>query len=252
MKLTQADTQLGVTFSVVEFEEADIVSLIQDPTKLSRITDCVNADRRQKVALVDARFDLSESLKSLTPSGFARKTEQVKKDNELVDVPAETESQHIKRFIDGLVTGSFTTDGFHLPSGDDKVKEAAAYHFLQSLAAKCGDKEHDGKAAYVLNLDKAARQAGSGLVPKWAMDGAAQIIANGSQEKWAAKFTTGYTSGSGVAITPFPFEDFSVVAAHNATADEKAAVHETNKKRLAKCLVEQRRQENAARSGEFA
>jgi hypothetical protein len=250
MKLNKAGTQLGITFNVIEFEDSDILGFIQDPTKVTRVTDCVNADRRQKVALVEGRSDLSEKIDTL---GFTRKTKQVTKDGETVTVPAETEGEHIDRFTASLADGSFTTPGFNKPSGDAKTAQKAAEAFLQSIADTCGDKvDAEGKPCYVLDITKAIRKPGTGLVPKWAMAGATQIITNGSQQKWAEKFTTGYTSGSGVAIDPIAFENFQVVPAHHLPPDEKQAVLHRNTINLAKALIEQRRQEDAKRAPEFA
>lgn len=245
-----ANTQLGVTFRVVEFEDSDILTLVQDPTKLARVTDCVNADRRQKVALVDARADLSEKIDGL---GFARKTKQVTKDGETITVPAETEGEHIDRYTASLADGSTTNPNFTRPSGDAKVQQTAAEKFLQTIADTCGDKiADDGNPAYVLDITKAVRKAGTGLIAKWAMTGAQNIITNGSQANWAAKFTSGYTSGSGVAIDPIAFENFQVVPDASLSPADKAAVLHRNVINLAKCLVEQRRQEDAKRAPEFA
>lgn len=250
MKNTQANTQFGVTFPVIEFEDADVLLLVQDATKLTRITDCMNADRRQKKALVEARYDLASRIGSgdeeakITGLGFSRLMETVKKDGESVEVPAETEVEYFKRFKDALASGTFSPTNFTLPSGDASAKEKAANAFLQTLAQE---------RTYTLDLEETVRKSGAGgLVPKWALEGATNIINNGSQASWAAKFTNGYTSASGVAITPFEFSDFQVVPDANATADEKEAVLKKNKYALGKALVEQRRQENASRSGEFA
>ena len=249
MKLNQADTQLGVKFNVVEFEDTDILSMVTDPTKLARVTDCVNADRRQKIALVDARFDLSEKITAIT---FSRLTKQITKDNVSVTVPAETEGEHIKRFTDALVKGTFETPGFTLPSGDEKQKETAAYAFLQSIASTCGDKTFNNQPAYVLDITKAVRKPGTGLIAKWAMDAAATIIKNGNQAAWVTKFTSGYTSPRGIAIPPITFGDFTAVAAHHSTPEQVQAVHETNQKNLAKAIAEVRRIENDLMQPEFA
>lgn len=250
MKNTTANTQFGVTFPVIEFEDADVLALVQDPTKLTRITDCMNADRRQKKALVEARFDLASRIGAgdtdakIVGLGFARKMETVTKDGEAVEVPAETEVEYFKRFLDELAAGTATAEGFTLPSGDAATRDKAAKAFLQTLA---------NERTYTLDLEETIRKGGgSNLVPKWAKEGATNIIANNSQEKWAERFTNGYTSAAGVSIAPFAFSDFSVVAPHHATPDEKQKVHEKNVLNLAKGLVEQRRQENASRSGEFA
>jgi len=250
MKLTSADTQIGVTFRIVEFEDSDILSLVQDPTKLARVTDCVNADRRQKVALVEARYDLSQKLNN--DYGFKMLMETVKKDGEDVEVPAETEGKHIQRFVDALVDGTASPSGWTKPSGDAKVVENAAYAFLQTIANTCGDKTHDGKPCYILDINKAIRKPGVGLLPKYAKDAATNIINNGSQAKWAEKFTNGYTSGSGIAIDPIAFEAFDVVPPADASPADKQAILDRNIRNLARCIVEVRRQEEAKRAPEFA
>lgn len=248
MKINLASTQLGVNFRVSEYEDADILALVADPTKLTRVTDAVNADRRQKVALVDARYDLSEKVDAL---GFKRLTETVTKDGESTTVPSETEGKHIKRFVDALVAGSFTTPGFTLPSGDEKVKENGALAFLQDLAYTCGDKtDDDGKPVYVLTLDKTARKAGTGLIPKWAMEAATTIIKNGNQAPWLTKFTNGYTTNRGIVIDGFVPADFQQTG--GTTPEEKQNVYQSNVKNLAKAIVEVRRQENEKTQVEFA
>lgn len=250
MKLNNANTQLGVTFRVVEFDEKDILNLVQQPTYLTRITDAVNADRRQKIALVDARYDLSEKIGTL---GFARKTKQIVKDGNTITVPDETEAAYIKRFIDALVTGAHTTDGFSLPSGDEKVKETAALAFLQSIANTLGDKTHEGQPAYELNLEKTVRAAGGGgLIPKWATEAATAIITNKNTAKWEANFTNGYTTNRGIAITPITFGSFTQKAEKVSTVEQKEAVHASNIRNLAKAIVEVRRQENEQLQPEFA
>lgn len=250
MKTNLADTQLGVQFRIVEFQDADILALVQDPAKLTRVTDCVNADRRQKVALVDARYDLSVLIHE---SGFERKYDVAIKDGEEVKTPAETENTHIKRFIDALVDGSYAPTGFTLPSGDDKTKEIAALAYLQKLAFTCGDKTDEaGNPCYTLDINKAVRKAGTGLLPKWALEAAAQIIKNGNQASWAEKFAKGYTSARGIVIDPIAAGNFQQVAASNATAEEIEAVHQSNVKNLAKACVEARRQETEKMQPEFA
>jgi hypothetical protein len=239
MKQQKANTQLGVTFNVVEFEDSDILSLISDPAKLARITDCVNADRRQKIALVDARYDLSEKINGL---GFARKTKDVTVDGATTQVPDETEGSHIKRFTDALVDGSFSTPGWTVPSGDAKVKETAALAFLQSLADACG--------VYTLNLDKAVRKGGTGLIPKWALEAAGNIIKNGTQASWVEKFSKGYTTNRGIVIDAFVFGDFQQVG--TGTPEQIEATHQSNLKNLAKAISEVRRQENEKVQVEFA
>jgi hypothetical protein len=240
MKSNKANTQLGVTFNVVEFEDSDILSLISDPAKLARITDCVNADRRQKIALVDARYDLSEKLAK--EYGFARKTKDVSVDGTTTQVHDETEGAHIKRFTDAIADGSHEVSGFTPPSGDAKVKENAALVFLQSVADACG--------VYTLNLDKAVRKAGTGLIPKWALEAASTIIKNGNQAAWVAKFASGYTNNKGIVIDPIVHGDFQQVAT-SGTAEAIEAVNQSNVKNLAKAITEVRRQENEKTQVEF-
>ena len=241
MKQTKANTQLGVTFNVVEFEESDILTLSADPAKLVRITEAVNADRRQKVALVDARYDLSEKIdKSFS---FSRKTKSVVADGVTTTVPDETEGAHIKRFTDAIADGSHTVSGFTPSSGDAKAKEVSALAFLQSIA--------DGLGVYTLNLDKAVRKGGTGLIPKWALDAAATIIKNGNQATWATKFATGYTNNKGIVIDAFTAGDFQQVAHHGSTPEAIEVVHQSNVKNLAKAIAEVRRQENEKTQVEF-
>lgn len=252
MKLTQAKTRLGVTFPYLGYEPDDVLTLTQEPAKLSRITEILNLWLGNKTVSVDATDSLAEAIENL---GFVRKTETVEKDGEQVEVPTEehdTNGKFIGCATDALVTGEWTPSGFTLPSGDENHKRKAALAYLQSLANTCGTSEHDGQKCFVPSLERTARKGGLGILPKWALAGATQIINNGSQAKWHEKFTSGYTSASGVAIDPIEHDDFQVKAAHNASADEKEATHQQNVKRLAKCLVEQRRQEEAKRAGEFA
>jgi len=249
MKLNLANTQLGVQFRVVEFDDADILNLVQDPKTLARVTDCVNADRRQKVALVDGRFDLSEKINA---SGFSRLTKPVTKDGETTQVPTETEGAHIKRYVDAVATGAFTPADFTLSSGDDAAKQASAVVHLQALAFTCGDKTFEDKVVYILDINAAVRKGGTGLIPKWAMEAAANIIGNKNASAWAEKFATGYTSARGIAIDPITCGDFQQKAAKGATPEEKEAVNASNVKNLAKACVEARRQETEKMQPEFA
>jgi preprotein translocase subunit YajC len=240
MKLIQANTQFGVTFPVNEFEDADVLLLVQEPTKLTRITDCMNADRRQKKALVEARYDLASRIASgdeeakIVGLGFLRKMETVKKDDVEVEIPAETEVEFFKRFIDALVTGEFAPDGFSLPSGDNKVKEKAALAFLQTLASE---------RTYTLDLEQTVRKGGSGLIPKWAMETAKNIIAANLAEKSRNKHLAGYTNGSGYVIAPIVCDELQHAPSH-ATADEKEKVHQANIKAVAKWCHAAQKQEN--------
>lgn len=256
MKVT-LQSSAGVKVRVKEYEDADVLALVQ-ANKVSELTTAINADRRQKVALVDFRSDLSAHIGKGSPEdniiglGFNRLTTTVKKDGVDVEQFDETEGEHIKRFIAALVGGHFTPSGFTLPSGDDKVKETAAYAFLQTLADKCGDsKDDDGNPCYVLDVTREPRTGGGGALPKWALEAAQSIINNKSEHTWKANFTNGFTNKRGVEIDPIPFEPFDVTTPHHASAEEKSAVVEGNKKRLARALVAYDKQEKAKTANEF-
>lgn len=247
MKVQLASSQC-VKVRVREYEDADIAKLVQDG-KLGEITTAVNADRRQKVALVDFRADLSDKI---IACGFARKTEPVTKDGKTEEVFAETEGDHIKRFTAALAGNTFQPNGFTLPTGDEKVKDDAAYAFLQKMAFTCGDKtDEEGNPCYELDINRPARTAsGRGILPKWAMDAATNIINNGSEQKWIGNFTNGYTSASGILIDPIVFESFTQNG--GTTPEEKASVLDRNRKNLAAAIVSVRRQEETKRAPEFA
>lgn len=248
MKVNLASSQC-VKVRVIEYEDTDVIALVQ-AGKVGELTTAINADRRQKVALVEFRQDLSEKIEAL---GFKRKVESITKDGQTVEVPAETEGDHIGRFTDALADGSLTLDGFTLPSGDDKVKNNAAIAYLQKLAFTCGDKtDAEGNPCYQLDVTRPVRVAKSNLIPKWAMDAAATIIKNGSQAKWKANFTNGYTSVAGIAVDPVPFEDFEQVAAAEATPEQAEAIAQSNQKRLAAAVQAARKNEDSKRQSDFA
>jgi hypothetical protein len=274
MKLTHAGTQLGVTFKVVEWEDTDILGMIQDPKLLQRVTDCVNADRRQKVALVAGRYDLSVLIGAGTepdgspieglevkPLGFARTTKTASKNNETVYLWKETENEHINRFVDALVDGSVTPPGWTMPSGDNKVKETHAIKFLQTLADTCGDDKFTGTTedaeglktsvtdavCYILDITKEPRKGGTGLIPKWAMDTADLIINANLAEKSRAKHMAGYTNSTGITIDPIVCGELRTPE-HHHTPEEKEQVHQSNRKTIAKWCYAARAQENEKRA----
>ena len=247
---TQLASSQKVKVRVIEYEDRDVLELAQNG-KLSELTTAINADRRQKVALVDFRADASEKIEAL---GFKRKTTTVTKDGETDEVPSETEGDHIQRWVDALASGDVSYNDFTLPSGDDKQKELAALAYFQKLAYTCGDKvDSDGNPAYQLDVNRPVRTAGAGnLLPKWALEAAGNIIKNNSQTKWIHNFTNGYISGSGIAIDPIPFESFVNHAPAHATPEEKEAAHKLNQKHLAAAIIAVRKQEEAKRAPEFA
>lgn len=239
----------GVKVRVREYQDADIVALVQQG-KVTELTTAINADRRQKVALVDFRSDLSDKITAL---GFARKTTTATKDGEAQEVPDETEGEHINRFIDALVAGSFTHPSITISSGDEKAKQNSAYDALQKIAFTCGDKKtDDGLPCYELDVNRPVRTGGGKVgLPKWALESADKIIANGSTANWASKFTAGFTSPRGIAIDPIAFDSFVQVAPEGSTADTIQATNERNRRNLAAALVAYDRQEKSKQSDEF-
>lgn len=255
MKLNLASSA-GVKARVMEYDEADVAALVA-AGKIAEITVAINADRRQKVALVEFRAELSErigngraataELPAITGLGFAIKTTTVKKDNEDVTIPDETEGDHIKRFIAALVDGSFTHQSITISSGDAKAKEASAYVALQAIADQCGDeKTPDGLPCYTLNIDRPVRTGGGGnLLPKWALEAATKILAGPNVDAWVAKFTNGFTSPEGIVIDPIVFSPFNTPGTDEVTIA-------ANKKNLARALVDYDKQKRAKTASEFA
>jgi hypothetical protein len=239
MKETLQNSQ-RVSARVTEYEDADIIDLV-NKGKVGLITPCVNADRRQKVALVDFRSDLLDKIVAL---GFVRETETEMKDGQAVEVPKNTEGQDVRKFTDALVAGTFCPNGFTLVGHDEDAKEACALAYLQSLASQLGP--------YVLDVNRPERQPGTGLLPKWAKDGAANIIANKNQQAWVEKLTNGFTSPEGIAIDPIPFQSFVDKADKSASPEEKQAMLERNVKHLAAALVAYDKQKRAKTASEFA
>lgn len=242
MKLNLASSA-GVKARVMEYDEADVVALVQ-AGKVAEVTLAINADRRQKVALVEFRSDLSDKIAGI---GFARLVESVTKDGETVEVPKETEGDHISRFIDALVAGTFTHDSITISSGDAKAKEASAYVALQALADQCGDqKTPDGLPCYILDVNRPVRTGGGGnLLPKWAQEASAKILGGTNVDGWVAKFTNGFTSPEGIAIDPIAFSPFTQAGTDEATVA-------SNKKNLARALVDYDKQKRTKTASEFA
>jgi hypothetical protein len=247
----------GVKVRVLEYDEADIVRLVGEG-KVAELTVAINADRRQKVALVEFRADLSTLIgdgneeTKVVGLGFSPKTKSVVRDGETIEAPGETNGEHIDRFVSALQNGEFSPPGFALPSGDDKAKETAAYTYLQSLAFKCGDaKDDEGNACYILDITRTPRTGSGGLIPKWANDAATNIFNNKSQHAWHEKLTNGFTNQRGVVIDPIPHDDFLSTPDHHATPEVKEQHHKNNVKKLAKALMAYDKQEKAKTASEF-
>lgn len=261
MKLNLASSA-GVKARVMEYDEADVSALVT-AGKIAEITIAINADRRQKVALVEFRAELSDRIgagreataaEGTTPAqpaiiglGFKRAVKDtVIKNGESIEILI-TEGDHIAAFVAALTAGTFTHPSIVISSGDAKAKEASAYVALQAIADQCGDeKTPDGLPCYTLNIDRPVRTGGSGnLVPKWALEGATKILAGPNVESWVAKFTNGFTSPEGIVIDPIAFSSFTAAGTDEATVSQ-------NRKNLAKALVEYDKQKRAKTASEFA
>lgn len=269
MKLNNARTQIGlaeaITARVKEFELPDLLEMLKDPEKANRVLDAVNDDRRQKRALVDFRADLADKLATNSPNtddnsaaeGSLKLLERniTKRDDKGNPTRWETDSDFIERVQQALMHGHITAPDLTV-TGSNELKEKAVDTWLQNIANSLpGDAKHDdGKGCYVLDLNRAVRTGGKGPgVPKWALDTADQAFAKGHEHvtKLHGMFMNGYTAGSGVVIDPFPFTDFRVVAPHDATPEAKQAVHESNRKALARAIATARQQEDEKRQSDF-
>ena len=249
MENTLQSINQGVDVRVLEYTPQEITDLCNNG-KAGDVARCVNADRRQKVALVQFRDDLSDVIEKL---GYARKVTTIQKDGKAVEVPDETEGKHISRFVDALATGNFTPADFTLIGQDDKAKEACATAYLQKLAFTCGDeKDEQGNSCYKLDIARPDRQPGTGLLPKWAKDGAANILKGTNAASWVEKFTNGFTSPEGIAIDPVAFSSFVDVAPAGSTPEVIEQTLQRNIKHLAAALVAYDKQKRAKSQSEFA
>lgn len=242
MKLNLASSQ-RVKCRVMEYEDADIIAAVNGG-KVAEVTIAVNADRRQKEALVQFRKDLLGKIEAL---GWKIETESTVKDGETIETAKNTEGEEINKFVDALVAGTFTHSTITISSGDEKAKEVSALAALQSLANTCGDKTTpDGQPCYVLDITRPVRTStGSNLLPKWALEAATKILAGPNVEAWKAKFASGFTSPEGIAIDPIAVAPFDVAGTDEATVT-------ANRKHLARALVEYDKQKRAKTASEFA
>lgn len=184
-------------FPVAQYENLkEITDAVNgDETK---VVDIVNKYLRQKGPLVDGRDMLSEHVAEKL--GFSVKTRTVTKEGdngEKVEsqVPDETEGKHLDRFVAAVVSGTATVPGIHFKETDnEEQKEAHVWSFLQKVADKF-DLRVDAKTP-----ERVSRPKKYENLPKYARDGAENIIKNGTQAKWKKTFEK-----EGI-----PFEDFTV------------------------------------------
>lgn len=240
MKINLASSQ-RVKVRVEEYEDADVLAAIQ-AGKVGLLTIAINADRRQKVALVEFRSDLADLIEKF---GFKPLTKTATKDGVETQEWTETEGEYIRRFQDALEDGSFTPEGFTQTGTEEKTKEACALAFIQSLADQCGP--------YVLSIDRAEPKAKAGKLPAWALEKATAAFARGHEnvQKWIKTFAAGFTSPEGITIDPINVEAFDIEQGHH-TPEERQKIHAGNVAKFAKAIVEYQKQKAAKSQNEFA
>lgn len=223
------------------------------------ILDVINKYGRQKDSLVNARDWLSGVVdKTLSFPVWDKKTKKPLLGTDK-DEP-ETESSHIERFVDGVVSGKVSVPAVTLsdevtppvpikaftPVGkDDKEKTASVWIYLQSLV--------DAHAPWSFDLNAATRVGGKAKnPPKFALDGATSIFSGGDKKiaEFTKKFTEGYKRADGIVIDGFAFAPFNTVAPAGANAADVEKVRQTNLTNLAWAIVtaeEQVRAKSAAK-----
>lgn len=240
---------------VQQYEEAEVKKLLDTPNNLVIVTDIVNKYLRQKDALVDARNDLDTLL--LEDIKFPTLTEKVKEDGKEVEVRKEKPGQYIDRLVEALIKGTFNHPKLPVTGTDPKSKEASIYNALQALMDTLGDVDTAGAAikrddktgrltapgyAYRLDIARPERTSKPKNPPEYAVVGATQIIAKGSESKWAEKFAKGFTDANGVAIDPIVHEAFNVKPAKGASVEEVEKIKQSNITALAWAIAAKEQQ----------
>jgi len=240
---------------VQQYEESEIKKLLDTPANLVIVADIVNKYLRQKDALVDARYDLDTLL--LEDIKFPTIMETVKEDGKDVSVRKEKPGEYLDRLVVALVKGEFTHPKLPVTGTDPKSKEASVYTALQALMDTLGDTDAAGNAikrdektgrltapgfAYRLDIARPERTSKPKNPPEYAVTGATQIIAKGSEGKWKAKFATGFTDANGVVIDPIVHEAFDVKAPKGATTEEVEKIKASNITALAWAIAAKEQQ----------
>lgn len=257
MKVDRIRTiKLPLGIRVLQYEDADVRKLLEVPANLTLVTDIINKYCRQKDALVEFRDDLTVAL--IEDIKFPMEMETVKVDGKDVKQPAETPGEHLIRFISALIKGEFVHPKFPVTGADNNAKEASVYAALQTFADTMGDTDIKGVAiprdektgrltapgySYRLDIARPERKPGKAKTPPdYAIEGATSIINNGSEAKWAEKFTKGFKDAQGVTIDPIAFQPFDTKAPKGADAAAVEAVRQTNITNLAWAIAEKEAQ----------
>ena len=253
-------------FRVNIYEAAEVVELTKDPKKLANITNFINMYLGQKDVLVWGRADLVHSVQVKT--SFNRLTEKNMIDGkERIDF-AETEAEYLKRFVEEAIKGGVKEIKVDLAQEPD-AREKVVYAFLQALANQCGDFDEKGTAvvrdkddwltgpayAYKLDVTRPEKKAAVAKIPKYALEGASNIIDKGgdkSVKAWAEKLTKGFTAKTGEKIMPIAFLPFDTKATNGAPPEAVEAIRQTNLNNLALAIVEIEEQKRTQRAGEYA
>lgn len=259
---------LGVR--VLQYEDSDVKKALETPANLAIVTDIINKYLRQKDALVDFRDDL---LSVLTQDiGFKMLTTTTKVDGKDVTVPDEKPGEYLDRLVASLISGEFSHAKLPVSGADNKSKETSIYNAFQALADLLGDvdaknvevkrDEKTGRLltpgfAYKLDIARPERKSAKPKTPPdYAIEGATSIINNGSEAKWAEKFTKGFTDAQGVKIDPIAFQPFDVKPAKGADAATVEATRQSNILALAWAIAEKesqvREKTKAKKLAEFA
>jgi len=189
---------------------SSVEELEKDAGKAGECLTIANSYLGEKVALVDGRDDFCNRLIEVAkfPMLMNAVTKELKDGTKsTTNVPSETEVKFVNRFRGACVAGQ--VPGW--PTNIDEVETK-----LQELADKCGP--------YKADATPGRRAGGGGKLPDYAWKAADQIIANGSQTKWAKNFTN-----EGVEFEPFTTADLEqnrrnlarAVQAHNLATSGK-------------------------------
>lgn len=240
MKVDYVNSQsLPKGFRVKQYEDSDIAAMVSDPAKLRLVTDGINKYERQKDALVRARTQLVEKI---VAAGYKRPETTVKVDGKDETTFDNTEGKDIGIFWNGLISGTITNKVVTGKTPEEREPQADA--FMQSLADQCGevdekDGPNKGKSletppCFVLDLSESAkRESKPKTPPKFAIEGATNIINNKAEKKWVDRFTKGYKNDAGIQLPAFSFDSFTQVAPKDATPEAAQAVRQSNITNLA-------------------
>jgi hypothetical protein len=266
MKIEYVETQwpLPKGFRIAQYEDSDIVTALKDPAKVTMVTDVINKYLRQKDALVDGRKQLVALIETTT--SFARKMTTVVVDGKPTEAPDETDGPYFQRFLTAATAGNVKEVKVN-PALNEEQREAEVYSWLQKLADKCGDVDQAGAEvkwnddntpganAYAFKLDMTRPPKAPGkpkTPPKYAMDGATNIINNKSEAGWIKKFAEGFTAKTGEKIVPIKHESFTTSVPTGATPEQAESIRKANIAALAWAITDVEDQKRAQRVADYA